>query len=393
MKRAGTKNPVFLLDEVDKMASDFRGDPASALLEVLDPEQNSTFQDHYLDVDYDLSQVLFVATANVMHTVPAALQDRMEVLRLQGYTEQEKLEIARQYLVKKQREQTGLSEKNLVFKDDAIIEIIRSYTREAGVRNLEREIGNICRKVARRVVKGGKKHKEEISAANIGEFLGVAKFRDSEVHEKSEVGLVTGLAWTEVGGSILTTEVQVLDGKGKMTITGQLGDVMQESAQAALSYIRGRAQALGLSREFYRNVDLHLHVPEGAIPKDGPSAGITMATALASALAKIPVRRDIAMTGEITLRGKVLAIGGLKEKLLAALRAGIFEVIMPRANEKEIAELPDNIKSSIKLHFVDNMDEVLALALEGPLPTALPTAAEVMAAVPPPELGTGVQAQ
>ena len=243
------------------------------------------------------------------------------------------------------------------------------------------------------MVKGGKKHKEEISAANIGEFLGVAKFRDSEVHEKSEDGLVTGLAWTEVGGSILTTEVQVLDGKGKMTITGQLGDVMQESAQAALSYIRGRAQALGLSREFYRNVDLHLHVPEGAIPKDGPSAGITMATALASALAKIPVRRDIAMTGEITLRGKVLAIGGLKEKLLAALRAGIFEVIMPRANEKEIAELPDNIKSSIKLHFVDNMDEVLALALEGPLPTALPTAAEVMAAVPPPELGTGVQAQ
>jgi ATP-dependent Lon protease len=385
MKRAGTKNPVFLLDEVDKMASDFRGDPASALLEVLDPEQNSTFQDHYLDVDYDLSQVLFVATANVMHTVPAALQDRMEVLRLQGYTEQEKLEIARQYLVKKQREQTGLSEKNLVFKDDAIVEIIRCYTREAGVRNLEREIGNICRKVARRVVKGGKKHKEEISAANISEFLGVAKFRDSEVHEKSEVGLVTGLAWTEVGGSILTTEVQVLDGKGKMTITGQLGDVMQESAQAALSYIRGRAQALGLSREFYRNVDLHLHVPEGAIPKDGPSAGITMATALASALAKIPVRRDIAMTGEITLRGKVLAIGGLKEKLLAALRAGIFEVILPRANEKDIAELPDNIKSSIKLHFVDNMDEVLALALEGPLPATLPAAVEAMAAVPPPE--------
>jgi ATP-dependent Lon protease len=374
------------------MASDFRGDPASALLEVLDPEQNSTFQDHYLDVDYDLSQVLFVATANVMHTVPPALQDRMEVLRLQGYTEQEKLEIARQYLVKKQREQTGLSEKNLVFKDDAIIEIIRCYTREAGVRNLEREIGNICRKVARRVVKGGKKHKEEISAANIGEFLGVAKFRDSEVHEKSEVGLVTGLAWTEVGGSILTTEVQVLDGKGKMTITGQLGDVMQESAQAALSYIRGRAQALGLSREFYRNVDLHLHVPEGAIPKDGPSAGITMATALASALAKIPVRRDIAMTGEITLRGKVLAIGGLKEKLLAALRAGIFEVILPRANEKEIAELPDNIKSSIKLHFVDNMDEVLSLALEGPLPATLPAAVEVMTAVPPPELATNLPA-
>ena len=306
MKRAGTKNPVFLLDEVDKISSDFRGDPASALLEVLDPEQNTTFQDHYLDVDYDLSQVLFVATANVLHTIPAALQDRMEVLRLQGYTEQEKLEIARQYLVKKQRTQTGLSEKNIVFSDDAILEIIRYYTREAGVRNLEREIGNVCRKVARKVVKAGNKHKEEITAANIIEFLGVPRFRDSEVHEKSEIGLVTGLAWTEVGGSILTTEVQVLDGKGKLTITGQLGDVMQESAQAALAYIRSKAHALGLSREFYRNIDLHLHVPEGAIPKDGPSAGITMATALASALAKIPVRRDIAMTGEITLRGKVL---------------------------------------------------------------------------------------
>ncbi len=260
------------------------------------------------------------------------------------------------------------------------------------MRNLEREIGNICRKVARKVVKSGAKHKEELTAENIHEFLGVAKFRDSEVHEKSEVGLVTGLAWTEVGGSILTTEVQVLDGKGKLTITGQLGDVMQESAQAALSYIRGRAQALGLSREFYRNVDLHLHVPEGAIPKDGPSAGITMATALASALAKIPVRRDIAMTGEITLRGKVLAIGGLKEKLLAALRAGIFEVILPRANEKDIAELPDNIKNAMKLHFVDQMDEVLALALESPLPAALPAETEVLAAVPPPEITANLPA-
>jgi ATP-dependent Lon protease len=336
---------------------------------------------------------LFVATANVTHTIPAALQDRMEVLRLQGYTEQEKLEIARQYLVKKQREQTGLSEKNLFFADDAIVEIIRGYTREAGVRNLEREIGNICRKVARRVVKNGLKHKEEITAANIHEFLGVARFRDSEMHEKSEIGLVTGLAWTEVGGCILTTEVQVLDGKGKLTITGQLGDVMQESAQAALSYIRGRAQALGLSREFYRNIDLHLHVPEGAIPKDGPSAGITMATALASALVGIPVRRDIAMTGEITLRGKVLAIGGLKEKLLAALRAGIFEVILPRANEKDIDELPDNIKKSMKLHFVDQMDEVLALALESPLPTVIPAEAEVLAAVPPPELTGGIPAR
>jgi ATP-dependent Lon protease len=327
--------------------------------------------------------VLFVATANVVHTVPAALQDRMEILHLEGYTEEEKLEIARQYLVKKQREQTGLTEKNLVFKDDALIEIIRGYTREAGVRNLEREIGNVCRKVARRVVREGLKHKEEITAANVNELLGVARYRESEMHEKSEIGLVTGLAWTEVGGCILTTEVQVLDGKGKLTITGQLGDVMQESAQAALSYIRGKAHLLGLSREFYRNLDIHLHVPEGAIPKDGPSAGITMATALASALAKIPVRRDIAMTGEITLRGKVLPIGGLKEKLLAALRAGIFEVILPRDNEKDIAELPDNIKKSMKLHFVDQMDEVLPLALTGPLPTPFSEEAEVLAAVPP----------
>jgi len=392
MKRAGTKNPVFLLDEVDKISSDFRGDPASALLEVLDPEQNVTFQDHYLDVDYDLSQVLFVATANVLHTIPAALQDRMEVLRLQGYTEPEKLEIARQYLVKKQREQTGLSDKNIVFHDDAILEIIRYYTREAGVRNLERELGNVCRKVARKVVKAGNKHKEEISAANIAEFLGVAKFRDSEVHEKSEVGLVTGLAWTEAGGSILTTEVQVLDGKGKLTVTGQLGDVMQESAQAALAYIRSKAQGLGLSREFYRSVDLHLHVPEGAIPKDGPSAGITMATALASALAKIPVRRDIAMTGEITLRGKVLPIGGLKEKLLAALRAGLFEVILPRANEKDLSEIPNNIKNSMKLHFVDSMDEVLALALESPLPSRLPAETESLAAVQSPDVAGNLQA-
>jgi ATP-dependent Lon protease len=307
----------------------------------------------------------------------------MEVLRLQGYTEQEKLEIAKQYLVKKQREQTGLSDKNIVFKDDAILEIIRYYTREAGVRNLERELGNVCRKVARKVIKSGAKHKEEITGQNIVDFLGVPRFRDSEVHEKSEVGLVTGLAWTEAGGSILTTEVQVLDGKGKLTITGQLGDVMQESAQAALAYIRSKALALGLSREFYRNVDLHLHVPEGAIPKDGPSAGITMATALASALAKIPVRRDIAMTGEITLRGKVLAIGGLKEKLLAALRAGIFETILPRANEKDLSELPDNIKNAMKLHFVDSMDEVLALALESPLPGSLPAETETLSAVTP----------
>ena len=384
MKKAGTKNPVFMLDEVDKMASDFRGDPASALLEVLDPEQNTSFQDHYLDVEYDLSQVLFVATANVLHTIPAALQDRMEILRLHGYTEVEKLEIAKQYLVKKQREATGLSDKNIVFADDALTEIIRSYTREAGVRNLEREIGNVCRKVARRVVKSGAKHKEAITEANISEFLGVAKFRDSLVHEKNEIGLVNGLAWTEVGGSILQTEVQILDGKGKLTTTGQLGDVMTESAQAALSYIRSRAHHLGLPRDFYRNLDIHIHVPEGAVPKDGPSAGVTLATALASALAKIAVRRDVAMTGEITLRGKVLPIGGLKEKLLAAHRAGIFEAILPKDNQKDLADLPENLKSAMKLNFVDSMDEVLKLALAAPLPEIKEDTPEVLAAVVPP---------
>jgi len=384
MKKAGTRNPVFMLDEVDKMASDFRGDPASALLEVLDPEQNTSFQDHYLDVEYDLSQVLFVATANVLHTIPGPLQDRMEILRLHGYTEAEKLEIAKQYLVKKQREATGLSEKNIVFTDEAIVEIIRAYTREAGVRNLERELGNICRKVVRRVIKNGLKHKEEITVEKVASFLGVAKFRDSQVNEKSEVGLVTGLAWTEMGGSILSTEVQVLDGKGKLTLTGQLGDVMQESAQAALSYIRSRSQHLGLPKDFYRNVDIHIHVPEGAIPKDGPSAGITLATGLASALTKISVRRDLAMTGEVTLRGKVLPIGGLKEKLLAAHRAGIFEAILPRENEKDLAELPENLKSAMKLHFVDQMDEVLKIALEAPLPDLKEETPEVLANVVPP---------
>jgi len=368
MKKAGTKNPVFMLDEVDKMASDFRGDPASALLEVLDPEQNTTFQDHYLDVEYDLSQVLFVATANVLHTIPGPLQDRMEILRLHGYTELEKLEIAKQYLIKKQREATGLTEEQLVFEEEALKQLIRAYTREAGVRNLEREIGNVCRKVARRVVKNGVGHKEVVTPENLADLLGVAKFRDSQVHEKSEVGLVTGLAWTEMGGTILQTEVQVLDGKGKLTTTGQLGEVMQESAQAALSYVRSRAAQLGLAKDFYRNVDIHVHVPEGAIPKDGPSAGITLATALASALTKIKVRRDIAMTGEITLRGKVLPIGGLKEKLLAAHRAGIFEAILPEENRKDLAELPDLLKNSMKLHFVEEMDQVLRIALESSLP-------------------------
>jgi ATP-dependent Lon protease len=384
MKKAGTKNPVFMLDEVDKMSMDFRGDPSAALLEVLDPEQNFMFVDHYLDVEYDLSQVFFIATANVLHTIPPALQDRMEVLRLQGYTEPEKVEIAKQYLVRKQRDQTGLTEKNIIFTDEALTTVIRNYTREAGVRNLEREIGNICRKVARKVVKEGGEYSVTLTAENVNEYLGVLKFRDTEAHERSEVGLVTGLAWTEVGGSILTTEVATVDGKGKLTLTGKLGDVMQESAQAAMSYVRSRAHRLGLPRDFYRNLDIHVHVPEGAIPKDGPSAGITMATAIASALSRIPVRRDIAMTGEITLRGKVLAIGGLKEKLLAAHRAGIFEVLLPADNEKDLAEVPDNLKSVMKLHFVKTMDEVLALALESPLPEVAEETATLAALPSPP---------
>ncbi|MDE1161943.1 MAG: endopeptidase La [Acidobacteriaceae bacterium] len=383
MKKAGTKNPVIMLDEIDKLASDFRGDPASALLEVLDPEQNSTFQDHYLDVEYDLSQVLFVATANVLHTIPGPLQDRMEILRLTGYTEVEKLEIAKQYLVKKSVEANGLTGEQLTFTDDALRDIIRYYTREAGVRNLEREIGNVCRKIARKVVKDAK-HKEEVTAVALADLLGVAKYRDSQIHEQNEVGLVTGLAWTEMGGTILQTEVQVLDGKGKMTPTGQLGDVMQESAQAALTWIRSRAHHLGLQKDFYRNLDIHIHVPEGAIPKDGPSAGITMATALASALTKIPVRRDIAMTGEITLRGKVLPIGGLKEKLLAAHRAGIFEAIMPADNKRDFQDLPELIRNEMKLHFVESMDEVLEIALAGKLQKLEDESPTPLEQMPPP---------
>ena len=387
MKKAGTKNPVVMLDEVDKMSMDFRGDPSAALLEVLDPEQNHSFMDHYLDVEYDLSQVFFIATANVLHTIPPALQDRMEVLRLHGYTEPEKLEIAKQFLVKKQREAAGLTEKNLVFTDDVIAGIIRGYTREAGVRNLEREIGNVCRKVARKVVKEGLEFSVTLTPETLSEFLGVIKFRDTLASEKSEVGLVNGLAWTEVGGSILNTEVTIVDGKGKLTTTGKLGDVMQESAQAAMSYVRSRARQLGLPRDFYRNVDIHLHVPEGAIPKDGPSAGITIATAIASALSKIPVRRDIAMTGEITLRGKVLPIGGLKEKLLAAHRAGIFEIILPKDNEKDLPDVPENLRNQLKLHFADTMDEVLPIALEKALPEIVEDIAanQPLAGVTPPQ--------
>ncbi|MGH9417381.1 MAG: endopeptidase La [Terriglobales bacterium] len=368
MKKAGTVNPVFLLDEVDKMSVDFRGDPSAALLEVLDPEQNSAFNDHYLDMDYDLSQVMFITTANVLHTIPQALQDRMEVIRLAGYTEPEKAEIARRFLIPKQLAATGLTGKNLEFGASGLDTVIRGYTREAGVRGLEREIGNVCRKVARRVVKEGKKVTASVSADNVGEYLGILKFRDVRNEEKNEVGLATGLAWTEVGGQMLSTEVTLMDGKGKLMLTGKLGDVMQESAQAAMSYIRSRAHLLGLPRDFYRNLDIHIHVPEGAIPKDGPSAGITMATAITSALTRIPVRSDVAMTGEITLRGKVLPIGGVKEKLMAAHRNGINHIILPRDNEKDLADLPEDIRSLLSIHPVETMDQVLETALEYPIP-------------------------
>ena len=377
MKKAGTRNPVFMLDEVDKMSMDFRGDPSAALLEVLDPEQNFMFVDHYLDVEYDLSQVFFIATANVLHTIPPALQDRMEVIRLSGYTELEKMEIAKRFLVRKQMEATGLSKDQIEFTDTGLNGLIQYYTREAGVRNLEREIGNLCRKVARQVVnnQGGKDKKSLpkalIAVDKLPELLGPWKFRDLDAEKKNEVGAAVGLAWTEVGGQILTVECTLMEGKGKLTITGKLGEVMQESAQAAMSYIRSRAHTLGLPRDFYRNLDVHLHIPEGAIPKDGPSAGITIATTISSALTRIPVRGDVAMTGEITLRGKVLGIGGLKEKLMAAHRHGILQAIVPRENEKDLPDIPDAIKQSMELHFVDSMDEVLKIALAGEI-AALP---------------------
>jgi ATP-dependent Lon protease len=372
MKKAGTRNPVFMLDEVEKMSMDFRGDPSAALLEVLDPEQNFMFVDHYLDVEYDLSQVFFIATANVLHTVPPALQDRMEVIRLSGYTEYEKLEIAKRFLVRKQMEQTGLTNQEIEFSDGGLQGLIEYYTREAGVRNLEREIGNVCRKMARKVVNAqSAKEKEKkpaektvITAEVLPDLLGPQRFRDLQVEKKNEVGAAVGLAWTEVGGQILTTEATLMEGKGKLTITGKLGDVMQESAQAAMSYIRSRAHQFGLPRDFYRNLDVHVHIPEGAIPKDGPSAGITMATTICSALTRIPVRGDVAMTGEITLRGKVLGIGGLKEKLLAAHRHGINEAVVPLDNQKDLPDIPENIRNEMKIHFVESMDEVLKIALE-----------------------------
>jgi ATP-dependent Lon protease len=367
MKKAGTKNPVFLLDEVDKMSMDFRGDPSAALLEVLDPEQNHSFVDHYLDVEYDLSQVMFIATANVIHTIPQPLQDRMEVIRISGYTEAEKLEIAKRYLVKKQVASNGLDSKNVVFTDEAILAIIQNYTREAGVRNLEREIASICRKIAKKVVKEGNEVSVTVTPESTKDYLGVIKFRKTKSEEKNEVGFATGLAWTEVGGEVLATEASLMDGKGKLTLTGKLGDVMQESAQAAMSYVRSRAHSLGISRDFYRRYDLHIHVPEGAIPKDGPSAGITMATALVSALTRNPVRSEVAMTGEITLRGKVLPIGGVKEKLLAAHRAGIKTVVLPQENEKDLTEIPSNIQEQFSIHLVETMDDVLKIALEKPV--------------------------
>ncbi|HUI41433.1 MAG TPA: endopeptidase La [Terriglobia bacterium] len=378
MKKAGTVNPVFLLDEVDKMSMDFRGDPSAALLEVLDPEQNGTFMDHYLDVEYDLTKVFFITTANVIHTIPQPLQDRMEILRLSGYTEPEKVEIAKRFLIRKQREACGLKPENLNFTDDAVQGIIRNYTREAGVRNLEREIANICRKVARKVVAEGHGLKLEVKPEDLKDFLGVVKFRDTRSEEKNEVGLAVGLAWTEVGGEILQIEATIMPGKGRLLLTGKLGEVMQESGQAAMSYVRSRAARLGLDPDFYRRYDIHLHIPEGAIPKDGPSAGITLATAIVSALTQIPARRDVAMTGEVTLRGKVLPIGGLKEKVLAAHRLGVSTVLLPRDNEKDLSEIPANIQQEVSLRFVDSMDEVLDLALERKIeaPAGLPAEVE-----------------
>ena len=381
MKKAGSQNPIFLLDEIDKMSMDFRGDPSAALLEVLDPEQNNAFLDHYLDVEYDLSNVMFICTANVLHTIPQALRDRMEVLQLAGYTEAEKIEIAKRFLAPKAVEGAGLTAENIVITDEAIQSVIQRYTREAGVRNLEREISSICRKVARKVVVEGKSFKETITGEKVTEYLGVPRFRPSLAEEQNEVGIATGLAWTEVGGELLVTEATLMTGKGKLTLTGKLGDVMQESAQAALSYVRSKAPELGLADDFHSKLDIHIHVPEGAIPKDGPSAGITMATTLTSALTKIPVRRDVAMTGEITLRGKVLPIGGVKEKVLAAHRAGVTNIILPRDNEKDLADIPKNVLDALDVHLVSTMDEVLKIALVSPLPTRIEAAAPVVADV------------
>ena len=362
IKKAGSNNPVLCLDEIDKLSSDFRGDPSSALLEVLDPEQNGAFNDNYLEVDYDLSDVMFITTANVLQTIPGPLQDRMEVIRIAGYTEPEKLHIAKRFLIKKEIEANGLTDKDILFTDGAILDVIRRYTREAGVRNLEREIAGVCRKVAREIVTNGHKKLIRINSKSIEKYLGIAKFRFGESEGKDSVGLTQGLAWTEVGGELLTIEATILPGTGKTMLTGKLGDVMQESAQAALTIVRSKADALGIDKNFYKDTDIHVHVPEGAIPKDGPSAGIAMVTSIASAFTRRSVRGDLAMTGEITLRGRVLPIGGLKEKLLAAHRAGIKTVIIPKENEKDLVDIPPNVLKDLEIKLVERIDEVLEAA-------------------------------
>ena len=363
IRKCGVKNPVFMLDEIDKMSTDFRGDPSSALLEVLDPEQNNSFADHFLDVDYDLSQVLFIATANNLQAIPLPLHDRLEIIRIDGYSEEEKLHIARRYLLEKQIDAHGLKTSHVSFSDRAIYEIIRRYTRESGVRSLDRNIAAVMRKLARQTLLGKGKKLFRISDKQVQKFLGVAQYRYGVCEEENQVGLATGLAWTETGGELLSIEVTTLPGQGKLIITGQLGDVMQESAQAALSYIRSRWQELNLDQDFYAKLDIHVHVPEGAVPKDGPSAGITIATALASALTGRPICKDLAMTGEVTLRGRVLPIGGLKEKLLAARRGGISKIIIPAENKKNLVELPQLLLKSLSVNAVKNMDQVLDLAL------------------------------
>ena len=386
LKKAGTSNPLFLLDEIDKLGQDFRGDPASALLEVLDPEQNNRFQDHYLEVDYDLSDVMFVTTANTMD-MPQPLMDRMEIIRLEGYTEDEKVEIAKRHLIPKQIESHGLKEGELVLTDEGLRALIRHYTREAGVRTLEREIAKLSRKALRQILEG-KAENIEVTPDNLGNFVGVRRFRHGMSEEEDQIGAVTGLAWTEVGGELLTIEAVTVPGKGQIKTTGKLGDVMTESIQAAFSFVKARSPSYGVKPSVFGRKDIHVHLPEGAVPKDGPSAGIGMVTAIISTLTGIPVRRDVAMTGEVTLRGRVLPIGGLKEKLLAALRGGITKVLIPAENEKDLAEIPANIKAELELVIVSHVDEVLTHALATPVVPIEWTEADDLAAVPPSELAT-----